>query len=474
MRELIVGVFGVVVLIVTFVSFGVMRAVVGETGDPGEATRVARNVAMQLELENLRVERWLVERTQEKKFSEPLEAGEAAARSAAATEASNALEELARKDPAFRSAKIAKIFYIDPNGKVVGRNQSKLGRGEDVGSRHPGMMATLKNGGSGSALWVDPNHQELAFVSYAAVLLEGEVAGGVVVWTNFNDQRITRGAPEGDTVQAYVGLPEGQTLQVQARKTGAPDLAPAVLTEAARALSAEQTISLSGLGDDQLGAAMSIQGLGEGSPAVVVAVVQVATVGGLTSLLGPVLGVLALGLILVAVGAYLIDNYVSEPVGDLEDGLLAIINGETDLRFELDHKVLGGLVFRINSLLNELLGVNEDDTDDEGRPSTAPSSSRFMAALNVDERMVALTLADVEEGHALRDEAAEDYYKRVYDAYRDAKRSLGDPVDHVRFAMFQQRIRGLETEMTHRHGKPFRFRVELNAGEVVLVAVPLA
>ena len=49
----------------------------------------------------------------------------------------------------------------------------------------------------------------------------------------------------------------------------------------------------------------------------------------------------------------------------LEEGLLAILNGKTDLRFEIEHAELGGLVFRLNSLLNQLMGVQEDDTDDE-------------------------------------------------------------------------------------------------------------
>ena len=52
--------------------------------------------------------------------------------------------------------------------------------------------------------------------------------------------------------------------------------------------------------------------------------------------------------------------------------LPTILNGKTDLRFELEHPELGGLVFRLNSLLNQLMGVQEDDTDDDGRPSRPP------------------------------------------------------------------------------------------------------
>ena len=37
----------------------------------------------------------------------------------------------------------------------------------------------------------------------------------------------------------------------------------------------------------------------------------------------------------------------------LEEGLLAILNGQSDKRFELDHAELGGLAFRIDQLLNQ-------------------------------------------------------------------------------------------------------------------------
>ena len=91
-----------------------------------------------------------------------------------------------------------------------------------------------------------------------------------------------------------------------------------------------------------------------------------------------------------------------------------------------------------------------------------------------DGRMASLSLEDVDDGHTLRDEAPEDYYKRIYDEYRAAKQALGDPIDAIKFAPFAERIKGLEAEMSGKHGKPFRYRVERSGGEVVLVAVPLA
>jgi hypothetical protein len=57
---------------------------------------------------------------------------------------------------------------------------------------------------------------------------------------------------------------------------------------------------------------------------------------------------------------------MTRPISQLEEGLLSIINGKTDMRFELEHEELGGLVSRINSLLNSLTGVSEADEENRG------------------------------------------------------------------------------------------------------------
>ena len=94
---------------------------------------------------------------------------------------------------------------------------------------------------------------------------------------------------------------------------------------------------------------------------------------------------MALGLILVVAGGWFLGNYISRPIAALEEGLLMILNGQTDKRFELDHAELGGLAFRIDQLLNQLMGVEEDNTDDEGRVSKAPTAANFGDALSVDK-----------------------------------------------------------------------------------------
>jgi hypothetical protein len=337
------------------------------------------------------------------------------------------------------------------------------------------MLETVLAGHTGSEVWVDRARNEQLLTSYAPVRgSDGEIVGGIAVGTAFGNERLQLTSDATSTLPLIAAVKGGEGMKLIAQSKNVSDAMLAAVPSSAPALTSDQVIAIGALDESFDAAARALTGYGDGKQAVIVAVTQAQRIGGFGQLIWPVLGVFVLGLILTAVSAHLLDNYISQPISDLEDGLLAIINGQTDLRFELEHKVLGGLVFRINSLLNQLLGVREDDTDEQGRPSSAPSSSSFTAAINLDERMVSLSASDVQEAGALRDELPEDYYKRIFDEYLAAKRAVGDPVDHIKFAPFRQRVQASEQQLSSKHGKPFRYKIEAKSGEVVFVAVPLA
>jgi hypothetical protein len=164
----------------------------------------------------------------------------------------------------------------------------------------------------------------------------------------------------------------------------------------------------------------------------------------------------------------------------LEEGLLMILNGQGDKRFELEHPDLGGLAFRIDQLLNQLMGVEEDPTDDEGRVSKSPSQQSVSDAMSVDDRQVAQDRSaggelttDPAVIERLAREPARDYYARIYSEYISAKKSLGEPTDHITEQAFAARIQGMEQEATAKYGKPVRYEVRAGGKEVVLLAIPL-
>jgi hypothetical protein len=119
------------------------------------------------------------------------------------------------------------------------------------------------------------------------------------------------------------------------------------------------------------------------------------------------------------------------------------------------------------------LGIQEDTTDAEGRASMPPSSQRFTDAINVNERMATTSTTAAGDVAALRAEAEDAYYARMFEEYRAAKSSLGDPVDHVTLQSFTERLQASAQDMLAKHNKPYRFKIEVDGKEVVLVPVAL-
>jgi HAMP domain-containing protein len=482
MRGKIIGVFTIVVLLVGGLAFGLMRATIGDVSNRDDSSRAVTAAVTQLELEALRIERWLSSQVATRtKLREPFDAGTPAARNKAATEAADEVNEAAKRDPVFSSTAPALVVVVDTKGVVLGRNGSALMRGEKLGERYPAMLETIASGRTGSDAWLSAAKNEQMLASYAPLRDgQGTVVGAIAIGTPFSDDRLAQVAGGTSASMLLAAVPSGDKLELVAKSASASSqLEEALRSEAARgasrqALEASGTVDLGGLPANLFGSARRLSGYGDGKRAVIMAVTPAQVVGSLSSLLWPALGVTLLGIMLTFICGYLLDNYISRPISDLEEGLLAIINGQREIRFELEHAVLGGLVFRINSLLNELLGVKEDDTDSEGRASVAPSSSAFTDALNVDERIASLTAAEVQDAKGLAAEPAETYYRRVFQEYRDAKIALGDPVDHITLGAFTRRLKESEGDLSEKHSKPYRFQIKVEDKEVVLVAVPLA
>jgi hypothetical protein len=482
MRGKIFGVFAIVVLVVVGLSYALTRALLSDMPAPGggDAPRSVAAVTTQLELDGLVLERWLAERAADPKAREPFNAGTAPARADAAMTMANAVRDAAGTAPELASISPALVVLVDANGVVLARNSSATMRGDDLGAVYPPLKAALQKGITGSDTWINQARNEQLLASYAPVRgADGAVVGGLVIGTALNDGRLAAATERmgGGMVAAVVR--KGDGIEVIAKAGGAPADALAQLSSPSakegimKALSSGQTVDLGGLSRELAASGRALEGYGDGRSAAIVGVARVEAPQVLRALLWPNLGVLLFGLVLVGIGAHLLDVYISRPVAEMEEGLLTIMNGKTDLRFEIEHAEYGGLVFRLNSLLNQLFGVQEDETDDQGRPSRAPAATSFEDALAVDERMATSAVTEASDAKTLREEADEKYYGRIFDEYISGKRSLGDPVDHITREAFVARIRSSEAEMAQKHGRPVRYKVEVRGREVVLLAVPL-
>jgi len=469
----------IVVALLTYVllATSLKDVVANQAERKREVAQALRAANAQLALDALRMERWLEGSATSPSVHAVLSGGTADARSEAATAETNRLRDAAVSEPTFAKMAPSLVLIVDAQGVAVGRNGSALMRGENVAAAYPSLAESLKTGHTASAIWLNHKRQEQMLTSYAPIRGDnGAVLGALVVGTPLNDERLSRTSELTSGHSLLLEVVGEPAVEVVADSGVPADIVsaaaqPNVTSAAKQALSSGGVVTVDATANGQLFGAVPLDGYGD-TKGVIVAAVPASLVDSLSGLLWPVFAVSGLGLLLVIVGGVLLGNYISGPVSELEDGLLAIINGNSDLRFQLEHEELGGLVFRINSLLNALMGVAEDTTDEQGRPSQGPSARDFQEALAVDES--ASAQVDPGTAAALAAEGADDYYRRLFNEYIAAKRKIGEPVEHITFDAFTGRIRASEAETSQKQGRPVRYQVQLRGNAVVLIAVPLS
>ena len=481
MRGKIIAVFSVIVIVSGLLAFVLIRAVLGDKLSSVErakadASRSASAASAQLQLEALAQQRWLGDQSRDPQVREPFQADTAAARGEFATAQSNRL--FSRAQAEFPGAQPTLVAFVDEMGKAVGRNGGALMRGDDLGKVYPGLLDALKRGSTASDVWVNRQRNEQMFVSYAAVRdAVGKPLGVLLLGSPLDDGRITNVSELTSGRPLVVAITQGDAIEVVAKSNNTPPSFVSILSEGlmkgaiASALAASRPTELQNapVGEEAFG--VGLAGYGDGKRAALVAVSEVALIDNVSGLLlGPILGAMLISLVLVVAAGVFFGSYISRPIVELEEGLLQIINGQGDRRFEMEHAEFGGLIFRINTLLNTLMEVPEDNTDEQGRPSTAPSNEAFREALSVDER--GTESVDRSAVALLKAEAPEAYYQRLYTEYVQAKKTIGDPGEPPTREAFMQRLKSLEAEASAK-GKLVRYKVEVRDGKLSVVAVPL-
>ncbi|MDW8252013.1 MAG: hypothetical protein RMJ98_22180, partial [Myxococcales bacterium] len=380
MRGKLITIYSIVVLITGLLSFALMRASLGDilsNSDRArqEAFRAAAGASTRLQLEGLLLERWLVEQATSPKVREPFLNETPNARSESATNQAN--EIYARATATFPEVNLTLVAFIDNQGIALGRNGSGLMRGEALGQIYPMLVDILKRGTSGSDLWVNRSRNEQLLASVSAVRDDqGKVLGAIILGTAIDEGRLSSISELNGGPVALV-TKVGDKLEIVAKSRNAPAQGIANVTRPSfepgyqKAVASNRPIDLHGSDEILMTAGNALAGYGKDPQAIVVGFASVAMLGDLNGLLLPIFGATAVGLILAILGAVLLGGYITQPIVTLEEGLLAIINGDTNRRFELEHAELGGLVSRINTLLDTLMGVEEDTSDAEGRPSQA-------------------------------------------------------------------------------------------------------
>jgi hypothetical protein len=474
MRNKIIAVNAVIVLIVGLLAFAIVRTQLAvETSSTDQlkrsAHRDAAGAAAQLQLDGLRAERWLAMKANEPATRGALGKATPDARGGAARQL---CDQIASAAAAALGAKPSIVAIVDNAGKIVGRNGSDLNRGDDIASAYPAFKEAIAKAHPGSDVWTDKARADQYIASYVPVRDESRAAGMLLIGVAINDAL----ARVSETTTGRGVLLVSATGDAVASTNNAGDDVKSVVKASAVDVNNALTTGniVAGGAGDVIFAAAPLAGFGDGHHTAVVAAAPSSLLPGAGAVPLSILGATALGLILVIAAGWFLGNYISRPIASLEEGLLMILNGQTEKRFELDHAELGGLAFRIDQLLNQLMGVEEDNTDDDGRVSKAPTAANFGDALSVDKGAQHAAGAGEVDAGRLAAEPADAYYARLYREYINAKKALGEQVDHITDAAFKSRIQGMEQDAASKHGRPVRYQVQSNDREVVLLAVPLS
>jgi hypothetical protein len=482
-RNKIIAVNAVIILIVGLLSYVLMHQAItaaasNQTALLADAKHGVQGASAWLQLDALRAERWLAQKATDPRALDAFQKSTDSARKDAATQFCDRVLSEGRAQGLYDVAP-AVAMLIDDSGKMVGRNGSSLNAGRDLSADYPAFKDALAKGRSGSDVWANKDRQDSFLASYTPVRgPDGKVEGMIAVGVGLNDELAHVSEQTTGRGIALI-VPDKTDLSMVAKSTNATSSLQDAISGAAkdlvkRVVEGGKADAIEA-GDMYVGAA-ALEGLGDGKHGGLAAAFPVTVIDNAGAMAQPLLYVMILGIILVVIGGWMLGNYITRPINLLEEGLLAILNGQQDKRFELDHPELGGLAFRIDQLLNQLMGIEEDTTDEQGRPSKAPSAADFREAMSVDRSGTGAGFdaqVDPALAQALATEPAPQYYARIFREYISAKKALGEQTDHITEQAFATRIQGMERDAAQKYGRAVRYQVHARNKEVVLLAVPL-
>ncbi|MCB9617242.1 MAG: hypothetical protein H6722_32830 [Sandaracinus sp.] len=369
------------------------------------------------------------------------------------------------------------VVLTDETGRVIARDTdvNRL-NGTNLVQTLPSVRRVLAGEPAHDA-WMYADEGKLLAVAMAPVRNEeGGVIGALVVGYDISNGMATRLGQLVDRKVAFVR--EGRVYSSNLGNADA--LNSALGGDLASAASAAAEGSASSAIQTDLGGA-SYVGTIRRLPLTASQPVTLAVLGDRTEAMAPaasakiILILMAVGVLLVLVYGFLVGTSLLKPLEAIEEGVLTIINGRTDVRIDVESQEFGGLAYRINQLVNMFTGTEE--TDEEGRSvgmsgnfaavdeSGGPGSGTSPAAPAAgggDE-------ADAELAAKLAAEPEADYHARVYREYVAAKQAAGEDVSNIPEDRFIQRLqKNAESLVAKNKCRMVRFEVVVKGDQVTL------
>ncbi len=388
------------------------------------------------------------------------------------------------------------VLLTDDTGKVVARDQDRNRMyGTRLDAQLPVVRATLSDGEARHDVWKKDDEAKLLEIAVAVVRGDqGQVVGSLVVGYDLsNGLAQSEGKRLGGRDVAFLvddkvyssSLDESVAKQLRTYFYG--DAKAVTAAAIAGNVSAPW---LAKAGSSEFAGVLAP--LPEARSTKVAYAVLADRTAGEADASEPTRIILALTLVfsLVVLGyGFMLGNSIVGPVEEMEEGVLAAINGNTDVRLDTSNADFGGLAYRINQLLNVFTGTQEGAPEDDGEGGAAPSGDWKDESELIDIAVPASGSAAVSlpsatsvsaPGEPLDDpnlaarlekEPADAYYKRVYSEYAQAKRNQGESFS-VPEDRFTQRLKGNEAALAQKHGaRAVRFMVQTQDGQVLLQPV---
>jgi len=388
------------------------------------------------------------------------------------------------------------VAVVDETGKVVARNGARnVMFGRPLVPVLPALGAALKTGTSQHDIWVEKEQNKLLQTAIAPIRTDnGSTLGALVAGYDLsNGFAANEGRLLGRDIAFLVdGKVYSSSLDIAANRDlltfmfGPNGPTTRAVLSGSRASTQPWRVTLDG--QDYTGVTARLPS----SPSVPVAYAVLGNrtqAGQIANVANVLLALLTLGALFVVAYNSFLGSTIMRPIEEMEEGILQVINGSTDVRLATDSAELGGLAFRINQLLNVFTGTEETTEDEEGRVSVAPSEGHWQDAAFTDTRTTAsaagyvspvavaaaasndpdAVIDDPQLAALLAQESEAAYTDRVYREYVIAKRQLGENVSNIPKDRFAQRLQGRADALVQKYGcRMVRFQVSTENQQVVL------
>ncbi len=386
------------------------------------------------------------------------------------------------------------VVVVDETGKTIARDGARnVMFGKALSPAIPALGRALQSGDAAHDIWLEGEQNKVLQTAIAPIRSEtGTILGALVVGYDLSNGLAASEAKVLGRDVAFVV--DGKVYSSSLDGGAARDLkdflfggAGAATTKAVLAgqVASTQSWRVALGGADYTGVTSRLP-MAPSLPVAFAVLGNRTEKAQLASVANVILIMLVLGGLLVVGYGFVIGTSIMRAIEEIEEGILAVINGKTDLRLETDSAELGGLAYRINQLLNVFTGTEEGTEDDEGKISVPPAASAShwkeaefsdaAAGGGAAPQAASPTAEEVIDDPAIASRLAaepEDAYNdRVYREYAAAKQAVGENVSNIPKDRFCQRLKGRGDALVQKHGcRMVRFQVHTAGNQVTLQPV---